>query len=305
MTPDEILDAFSASTFPSEAIAACRTDRDAASQTLLNLLNDFLDQAFEVDPDESERAKDAIFMVVHLLAEFREKRAFPLLMRLLGCAGDMVERILGDAISETLPGIIISTFDGDLRSLHQLITNNLASEPVRAYSLHVLAYLTNEGTVSRESTQQFLQECFDRFQKEQQSFVWIGWLDCITMLGLDSFVPLVERAFREDLVNTDFMNFFDFQNDLKSTINAQLVNSYPRFRNKCSFDNVDILSSWAMYNRPRNSASSFSIENSGIRNSSFFPQSITESHPNPHRKIGRNDPCPCGSGKKFKKCCLQ
>ena len=23
------------------------------------------------------------------------------------------------------------------------------------------------------------------------------------------------------------------------------------------------------------------------------------------KKIGRNDPCPCGSGKKFKKCCLQ
>lgn len=22
------------------------------------------------------------------------------------------------------------------------------------------------------------------------------------------------------------------------------------------------------------------------------------------RKIGRNDPCPCSSGKKFKKCCL-
>ena len=25
---------------------------------------------------------------------------------------------------------------------------------------------------------------------------------------------------------------------------------------------------------------------------------------NPHRNVGRNDPCPCGSGKKFKKCCL-
>ena len=22
-------------------------------------------------------------------------------------------------------------------------------------------------------------------------------------------------------------------------------------------------------------------------------------------KIGRNDPCPCGSGKKYKKCCMQ
>ena len=23
------------------------------------------------------------------------------------------------------------------------------------------------------------------------------------------------------------------------------------------------------------------------------------------RKIGRNDPCPCGSGKKYKRCCLE
>ncbi|WP_295815019.1 SEC-C metal-binding domain-containing protein, partial [uncultured Nitratireductor sp.] len=23
------------------------------------------------------------------------------------------------------------------------------------------------------------------------------------------------------------------------------------------------------------------------------------------KKVGRNDPCPCGSGKKYKKCCLQ
>jgi uncharacterized protein YecA (UPF0149 family) len=25
---------------------------------------------------------------------------------------------------------------------------------------------------------------------------------------------------------------------------------------------------------------------------------------NKFRDVGRNDPCPCGSGKKFKKCCL-
>ena len=25
----------------------------------------------------------------------------------------------------------------------------------------------------------------------------------------------------------------------------------------------------------------------------------------PPVKVGRNDPCPCGSGKKYKKCCMQ
>jgi len=26
-------------------------------------------------------------------------------------------------------------------------------------------------------------------------------------------------------------------------------------------------------------------------------------HQNTEKKVGRNDPCPCGSGKKYKKCC--
>ncbi|MFW6275816.1 MAG: SEC-C metal-binding domain-containing protein, partial [bacterium] len=25
---------------------------------------------------------------------------------------------------------------------------------------------------------------------------------------------------------------------------------------------------------------------------------------NPGKEVGRNDPCPCGSGKKFKNCCI-
>ncbi|MDN2482740.1 YchJ family metal-binding protein [Vibrio agarivorans] len=38
-----------------------------------------------------------------------------------------------------------------------------------------------------------------------------------------------------------------------------------------------------------------------------FPEAAIETVKKPqpvaHDKIGRNDPCPCGSGKKFKKCC--
>jgi uncharacterized protein YecA (UPF0149 family) len=29
-----------------------------------------------------------------------------------------------------------------------------------------------------------------------------------------------------------------------------------------------------------------------------------DSEPTDRAKVGRNDPCPCGSGKKFKKCCI-
>ena len=38
----------------------------------------------------------------------------------------------------------------------------------------------------------------------------------------------------------------------------------------------------------------------------FFPDESEpreESEPVASSKLGRNDPCPCGSGKKYKKCC--
>ena len=35
----------------------------------------------------------------------------------------------------------------------------------------------------------------------------------------------------------------------------------------------------------------------------FFPDAEPEAKPTPSASVGRNDPCPCGSGKKYKKCC--
>ena len=35
----------------------------------------------------------------------------------------------------------------------------------------------------------------------------------------------------------------------------------------------------------------------------FLRGGIQEPYMNPFAGIGRNDPCSCGSGKKFKKCC--
>ncbi len=44
-------------------------------------------------------------------------------------------------------------------------------------------------------------------------------------------------------------------------------------------------------------------------NGEWFYTRLIRNGPAPHKtagpKIGRNDPCPCGSGKKYKQCCLK
>ncbi|HEY9249422.1 MAG TPA: SEC-C metal-binding domain-containing protein [Rariglobus sp.] len=42
-------------------------------------------------------------------------------------------------------------------------------------------------------------------------------------------------------------------------------------------------------------------EEDGIIEAEVVPRVGTVRHEAP--KVGRNEPCPCGSGKKFKKCC--
>lgn len=39
--------------------------------------------------------------------------------------------------------------------------------------------------------------------------------------------------------------------------------------------------------------------------SDYYDDEFIQQEPvkNPYRNVSRNDPCPCGSGKKFKKCC--
>jgi len=39
--------------------------------------------------------------------------------------------------------------------------------------------------------------------------------------------------------------------------------------------------------------------------SGYAPAQPARTFRRPNAKVGRNDPCPCGSGKKFKKCCMR
>jgi Tfp pilus assembly protein PilF len=49
-------------------------------------------------------------------------------------------------------------------------------------------------------------------------------------------------------------------------------------------------------------ASAFARANGREPRNEFFKRSLDLVNPYLSKKVGRNDPCPCGSGKKFKKC---
>jgi len=149
-----------------------------------------------------------LFWGIHVLAAARRRELFQPLMRLIRqCPDDPLEEVLEDAISDTLPRIIISVFDGDAGTLIGACADRKVEGGVRWAMIGALARLTFDGSVARETTLAFL----DRFDRdslaEPDDYAWEGWLEAIYLLGVEEMRERPCVASQED-------RFFEYEDEL-------------------------------------------------------------------------------------------
>jgi hypothetical protein len=275
--------------FPVEAIRAAQADREAMVPLFLRTIDDFLSSEGPADPN-------ALFFMFHLLGEWREKSAYRSLAALLRLPGDVLDTILGDSITETTNRVMAAVFDGDPDPLYDIIRDPEADEYVRAKMCQTIAMLTRRGDLPRDATAAFLRDCFSQLEPQKDCYVWSGWLDAVAWLGLTEFKPLAKEAFLRKSIHPGWLTFRDFEEDLQYTVEHPDAEPLHADGNLTLFgDTVVEMSGWAGF-KPK--APGNATPNWGLLDSLGTP------HREPLRKVGRNDPCPCGSGKKFKKCCL-
>jgi hypothetical protein len=293
---DEILFEFSEyDGFPRRALERAVANRTAVTPAFLEAIEIYLE-----NPKLNEE-EPALFFIVHLLAQFREKLAYPLLMRLFSLDSDRLHRILGDGTTETLPRIAISVFDGDPRPMQAVIENKEADEYARAGLFEALAFLVKEGRTDLVEFKRYLLRAYADLQPQGESHVWVGWQSAISMLGLTEYSGLVRKAFASGKIHPSKMRFRHFQADVRAAVTDP--NSYLKSAGSplgYIDDTIDELETWAAFaDRP---AVDLESAAGGFTFSDFL---LDRPYVNPLRNFGRNDPCPCGSGKKFKKCCLE
>ena len=274
---------------PVEAIRAAQADRETMVPAFLRTLDDFLELRGPVDPN-------ALFFIFHLLGEWREKSAYGPLAVLLQLPRDVLETILGDCITETSHRVMAGVFDGDPEPLYEIIRDPEADEYIRTKMLQVIAMVTQRGDLPRGATAAFLRDCYAQLEPKKDCYVWSGWIDAVSWLGLTELKPLVREAFDRGSIETEWLAFQDFENDLQHAVDHPDAEPlYPDGDLTLFGDTVAEMSGWDCF-RPKTQGNA----TLNLRPSTSFGMP----HREPLRNVGRNDPCPCGSGKKFKKCCL-
>jgi hypothetical protein len=295
MEPEKILHELTyADGLPREALKAASAQRGE----MVSLFLDEIESYLALEP--AERAKPTpLFFIFHLLGEWRETAAYRPLARLLGIPRRDVDTIFGDGITTTSHRVMASVFDGDPQPLYDIILDPNADEFIRAGMCEALALVTVRGELDRAVAGRFLRDAFIEMRPQAECYVWVGWQSAIATLGMSDLKILVQKAFDRGFINGHVLGFDHFEEDLRRAMEHPDEPWRPDDRDCMLFgDTVEELSGWYCFTEQ------YREDQERWRRQAEANHARSQRLENPFKGVGRNDPCPCGSGKKFKKCCL-
>ncbi|MDW6022397.1 DUF1186 domain-containing protein [Mesorhizobium sp. BAC0120] len=313
MTFEEIIHSFATSdTVPVEAIRAALEARTAFVEKAVLLLDRV------ALSESSEEEDESVAILVHVLGEIGDERAFLPLMRVLALPTDHVEMLLGaDTITETLGNVLISTMGDHVSVLEEALANTEIDDFVRNAIFEAWTWLALTGKMSNDRAKAFLSDYPVRVGLNVDDFGWASWVDSVTVLGFAEMTDFArEHLWSEGSERSMFdfpdISFEGFEHQL-----AQALADPDGWKTEAKYqpftDTIGDLSGWYCFSEKYRNERAGIDERAELGSFLYGDDSSEEEDPifntpyiasNPYRDVGRNDPCPCGSGKKFKKCCL-
>ena len=279
---------------PREALEAASAQRTEMLPLFLNEIETYL----ALEPAARE-IPTPLFFIFHLLGEWREKAAYRLLTRLLRIPGHEIDAIFGDGITMTSHRVMAALFDGDPTPLCEILLDPHAEQFIRSRMCEALAMVTLQGELDRAVTGRFLRNAFVELLPQAENYVWVGWQSAIAMLGMSDLKALVKKAFDRGFIDSGILGFDDFEQDLRREI-EHAGEPWPSDNHDYTLfgDIIEELSGWYCFTEQ------YQRDQQRWRRQAEADRARSQRLENPFKAVGRNDLCPCGSGKKFKRCCL-
>jgi hypothetical protein len=298
-TPEQILAELSAvrDTPPLEALQSAEAHREALIEPLLAAIERGLENPSGTPEDEAMLFSYATY----LLAKWRETRAYPFMVRWLLLPGESAHEIGGDTVTQAGHVLLASVFDGNLEPIKSLILNREANEYCRGQAVKALAVLGVWGELPREIVEEHLLWLARDGLERKYSVVWDHLASaCADVEAVRTF-PELRRAYDEGLIDPGFISRSELD-EVEAGPRGERIERQRKSHPPID-DVAEATSWWGWFKRDEQMSAQPLAELAPQQAplSEPSPPPLARSSPKP--KTGRNEPCPCGSGKKYKKCC--
>ena len=282
-TIDDALKAFSAAadSAPMPALQWAVSHWDEAAPRCLALL-----EAYTGGTDASQSTLDAMVFIVHLLGDRADKRAYRTLCRLMLDEEKLTNALGDEACVSTLKGVLNQCFDGDTAPLRAVVESTEAESITRGEALLALAWLARNGRFPEAEFRDYIRELYTMLKPRESDYVWYNLVVVTAILGYGEFAAQAAKLIDDGLVPEEWLTLAEFP-ELMSTGDPEGNNGLESEEVE-PFENIlEAMATWPW-------------DDDEVEDEEEVQQPVI----NPLRHIGRNDPCPCGSGKKFKNCHL-
>ena len=244
---------------------------------------------------------------IYLLAEFQEQGALDSFLRFFSLPGETSLDLTGDMITEHGAAVLASVCGGDPAPLLKLIHDESVNEFVREQALQGLMVQTVWGERSREDVVEELRRLFHTLSKPGDPYVWASLTGLIGDFRVSELAPEARQAFAEGLVDETILTMNWLEKELSDPDEESHNDICER---NAPIDAVAECSTWHCFQDDAEDNEPWAgrdLEDDILAEpeADEFAREIAyggEPYIAPP-KVGRNDPCPCGSGRKFKKCC--
>lgn len=278
--------------FPRKAVEEAIERREEIVPELLRILDEATSR-----PEEILARSGYIghIFALYLLAQFREAAAYPRIIRFFSLPGEIALDVTGDVVTDDLDRILASVTFGDDAPIRQLIEDPKVNPWVRGAGVGALGEMVFNDQIERDEVIAYLGRLLgDRLEREY-SHVWDRVADLAVDLHPEEVIEGLRRAYREGLIDPMFISPRNVEEALRLSKQTVIERSRRRSRGLIA-DTVAEMQSWACFRDAERR-----------RDEKDRPGPAAWRSIKPVRragpKVGRNDLCPCGSGKKYKRCC--
>jgi len=279
--------------FPVEAVRAAIEMRDEITPRLRQAIKD---ASLHVREPRDDGAYFLPLYSLYLLAQFREQSTYPLIIELCRLPRETLDDLLGDTITEGLPRLIASVCDGNVAPIKSVVEDPSVDEYVRGSAIRSLAVLVHMGMLPRSDVIAYFAELFRAKLEKEYSHVW----DVLASEAVDLYAKTladdISGAYEAGLLLPGYMQPREVNEAFAMPEEKVLARSREHCRGLIS-DVVKEMSWWSCFKPRAETRKRLDQSRQRVRTDN----SVLAVRTDP--KVGRNAPCPCGSGKKFKKCC--
>jgi hypothetical protein len=199
--------------FPMKAMRAAIEQREAITPELLKVL----ESVAATPADWAERKDNMLPMfAIFLLAQFREKPAYPLLVKIVSAPGEIPFDLFGDTITEGLSQILASVYDGDSALLHGLVESEQVNEFVRSAALDSFLVLEHTGQMPRAEVIEYFRSLFHGKLQRTHSYAWDGLVCAVADLPAPELLEEVRKAYAEGLVDDTVADLEGIERDVNA-----------------------------------------------------------------------------------------